>query len=70
MAIADNPGSSFDHIRDFGFEASLDQLIAYVEMQTRLHQSVGDRDQHLFWVRSWASLQRASDTIAFPVNDA
>ena len=69
MAIADRPSSSFDHIRDSGFETALDQLIAYAEMQARLHQSLGDRDHWLFWIRSWANLQRASDAIAFPVND-
>ncbi|NJN23529.1 MAG: hypothetical protein HC810_02895 [Acaryochloridaceae cyanobacterium RL_2_7] len=69
MAIADIP-DAFDHIREAGFEATLDQLIAYTEMQARLHQSLGDREPWLFWVRSWANLQRASDAIAFPMNDA
>ena len=63
MAIADNP-PTFDQIRDNGCEASLEQLIAYAEMQARLHQSVGDREPWLFWVRSWANLQRASDAMA------
>ena len=61
---------TFDHIRDSGFEASLDHLIAYAEMQARLHQSISDRDQHLFWIRAWAQLQRASDAIAFPIDDS
>ena len=64
------------NIREFilgsGFEGALDGLIAYAETQAKLHHSLGDgrrpteghREQWLFWVRSWANLQRSADRIA------
>ena len=59
-----------NHICANGFEDALEGLIAYAETQSKLHQSYGDRSQWLFWVRAWANLQRASDAIAFPMDDS
>ena len=70
-------GSAHDFILSEGFEGALEGLIAYAETQAKLQQSLiggqrtveDHRSQFLFWIRAWANLQRASDAIAFPVND-
>ncbi len=58
-----------DYILGHGFESTLDVLITHAETQAKLHQSLSDRDQWLFWVRTWANLQRAADAIALGGDD-
>ena len=52
--------SPHDLILSHGFEGALEVLIAHAETQAKLHHALGDREQWLFWVRSWANLQRLS----------
>ena len=63
MAIADTP---FNRIQATGFQTSLEDLITYAETQASLYQSLGDQNSWEFWVRAWASLQRAADAIDYP----
>ncbi len=59
-----------DYILGHGVGGTLDALITHAETQAKLNQSLGDRDQWLFWMRAWANLQQAADGIALGGNEA
>lgn len=61
--------SLHDFIQHQGFESVVEQLLLHAETQAKLHQSLGDRAQWEFWVRSWANLQKAADAIALGGNE-
>ena len=66
MAIADEPESPYNRIQQSGFQACLSDLIVYAETQASLYQSLGSKSEWEYWVRAWATLRQASDTIEYP----